>query len=383
MQGATSKRLTENKSKIMSAWAERATREVDSARRLGRRTLANSLPLFLDHLGEALATNRKIDFGSVTRRDEESAETGKSHGADRARSSEYVLTEVISEYHILRQVIFEFLEDKEQLSKIERDIIFDAMEQSVNNAAVEFTEIHSDIQEKFVSTLTHDLRNPLSAVKMGADLIRIQANNPETCTKFGGLIIANVNRIDSMIQDLLDASKLRAGAALTFEITECKLDSVIREVADEMSLIHGDRFTLHSDTEVTGYLGCSGIRRMIENLIGNASKYSTPETPITVSLKKLNQAVQIIIHNVGNPIPEKDQPILFQQYRRAKSAEESAKTGWGLGLTLVKGVVDAHKGSVRVESTKESGTSFIVELPCPAQPPRELNSNGQSPIAVP
>ena len=84
------------------------------------------------------------------------------------------------------------------------------------------------------------------------------------------------------------------------------------------------------------------MRRSLENLIGNGVKYGTKHSPIKVTITNANQLVTITVHNEGAAIPQAEIPLLFQQYRRAKSAHESSQTGWGLGLTLVKGVVDAH-----------------------------------------
>jgi len=120
------------------------------------------------------------------------------------------------------------------------------------------------------------------------------------------------------------------------------------------------------------------LRRAIENLVGNAVKYGTPDTPITISLRRGKSAVELVVHNEGSPISESDAPLLFQQYRRSKRAQEGTKTGWGLGLTLVKGVVDAHQGKIRVESALGKGTSFILEIPIDgaADPAGELKVAG-------
>lgn len=130
----------------------------------------------------------------------------------------------------MRQVIFEILEEKERLSKAEQELILDALEQAVNDAAVEFTEVHADIQEKFISTLTHDLRNPISAAKINAQMIVRGTNVSESSHKSGERIVLCLNRVDSMIQNLLDASRIRAGHELHIEYTECELESIIRDV---------------------------------------------------------------------------------------------------------------------------------------------------------
>ena len=364
MPNRASERLSQNIEKILSLWEARAVKEVHSAHTVASVILRNTLPIYLAHLSEALAANRKMDVRSVLAHDKESIRIGKFHGRDRAGSGNYLLAEVISEYHILREVLFQFLEEEDLLlTPQQRDIVLNSIEQAVNDAAVNFTELHADIQKKFVNTLTHDLQNPISAAKINAQLILKRSDKPEACISSANRIVASLNRLSSMIHDLLDGSRLRAGETLSLQLVGCDLDSVIREVVDEMAVVHGDRFVLDSDEQIIGQYGCDGLRRAVENLIGNAVKYSTPQTPITVSLRKTDTSVLLTVHNKGPAIPEGEQPILFQQFRRTKTAQESTNTGWGLGLTLVKGVVDAHQGTVRVESAAGKGTSFIIELP--------------------
>jgi hypothetical protein len=158
MAGQNSNRLKDSIEKIMRLWTERSLKEVPSAVSANALALRDSLPIYLNHLSEALATNRKMDVKSVLAHDKEAVRIGSLHGADRAGNTSYILTEVIFEYHILREVIFQVLEEAEPLDSLQRDIILDSIEQAVNDAAVKFTDVHADIQQKFIDTLTHDLR---------------------------------------------------------------------------------------------------------------------------------------------------------------------------------------------------------------------------------
>lgn len=356
-------RLREQKETILSIWQARCIKEVTSAGTSATLALRNSLPMYLDHLAESLKENKKMDFRSVFARDAEGSRIGRLHGADRASNRSYDLSEVIFEYHILRESIFEVLERKCALAKEQRDIILDSIEQAVNDAAVEFSEIHTEIQQKFVNTLTHDLKSPITAAKLGAQIILRRTDIPDGCISVASRIVDSLNRIDSMIHDLLDASRVRAGEGLSLQFIRCDLSAVIREVVDEMAMGHDNRFKLNIENDVVGTWGCDGLRRAVDNLVGNAVKYGSPNTPISVSLAKTKTGVEISVHNEGNPIPELEVPGLFEPFRRSKSAQEGSKTGWGLGLTLVKGVVDAHKGSVRVESSEGKGTTFYLDIP--------------------
>ena len=347
---------------IMQLWQERALKEVSSAKSADALALRNSLPKYLVHLSQALSAKRKMDVLSVLDHDEEAIRIGRLHGEDRAGTPSYVLTEVIFEYHILREVIFEVLEKEQQLPKIHRDIIFSSIEQAVNDAAVKFSEVHADIQQKFVSTLTHDLKTPISAAKMSAQLILKRSDKPDDCIRSASRIIGSMNRLDSMIHDLLDVSKIRAGESIRLQFINCDLSIVARDVVDEFSEAHA-KISISSSGDVEGYFSCDGLRRALENLIGNAIKYGDPDSPIKVSVDRDSEFVAISVHNEGSPIPKGELAILFEQYRRSKTAQESEKTGWGLGLALVKGVVEAHEGKILVESSEGKGTTFTMKIP--------------------
>ncbi|MBI4780769.1 MAG: HAMP domain-containing histidine kinase [Oscillatoriophycideae cyanobacterium NC_groundwater_1537_Pr4_S-0.65um_50_18] len=164
-----------------------------------------------------------------------------------------------------------------------------------------------------------------------------------------------------MIQNLLDASRLRTGQSLKLQFEECNLDNLVREVTEDLKLAHGDRFIVVSNSDITVCCSSKEIRRVIENLAINAVKYGWPYTPITLTLEQTETQINLTVHNEGDPIELNAQSILFQQFRRLAAAEE--QTGWGLGLFLAKSIVEAHGGTIAVESSEDKGTSFIIQLP--------------------
>ena len=247
MEGTNANRLKDMKDSILALWMERSLKEVSSARTGPTLALQDSIPIYLDHLSDALATNRRMDFKSVFDRGEEAKRIGKLHGADRASNRSYLLTEVIFEYHILREVIFQILESEGPVTQAQRDIILDSIEQAVNDAAVEFCGIHAEIQQKFINTLTHDLKTPITAAKMNADLILMRIADTDPLKGPAKRIVRNLQRLATMIHDLLDASRVRAGEALSLQYIDCDLQVMIREVVEEMAAVHGDQFVLVAD----------------------------------------------------------------------------------------------------------------------------------------
>jgi len=363
MQGVNANNLKEKQGEVLSVWEARCRKEVTSAKSTPKLALRDSLPTYLNHLSEALATNRRMDDWSVRQHDRDAMRIGKQHGADRAIGGNYELSEVIFEYHILREVIFQVLEKEGSLSAIQRDIILDSIEQAVNDAAVEFSEIQTGIQQKYVNTLTHDLKSPIAAAQMNAQLIIRNPAVPEPLSQSARKIVGSMNRLTTMIDDLLDAGRVRAGQPLALQFESYDLKETIQQVIDEAKVVNRNPITFANAESAMGSWSRDGIRRALENLIGNAVKYGTPGGPINVSLRKADANIEIAVTNQGPPIAESEIPSLFDQYHRSKSAQEGPQPGWGLGLTLVRGVVMAHGGTVRVKSKEGLGTQFILNLP--------------------
>ncbi|HYO59906.1 sensor histidine kinase [Archangium sp.] len=230
--------------------------------------------------------------------------------------------------------------------------------------AVSHLEHERELRERFISMLSHDLRNPLSAAKVNAQALLRKVPEPEVLYRKGARIIDSLERADRMIRDLLDASALRAGSTLVLQRSPLELVAFGRQLLEELATLHGDRFVLRTDeTELVGCWDGDALRRAIENLCGNAMKYGDSAHPVVVSISCHGPSAVLSVHNRGKAIPPEEQQTIFDSLRRGPSAQSSGKTGWGVGLSLVKGVVDAHGGSVQVESSPAQGTTFTVTLP--------------------
>jgi len=361
MSNQVSDRLKQNTEKIMQIWEKRARDQFSASTHQTSLVLQNSLPLYLNQLVDELS-DRIVRTSARIKADEiESTRIGKLHGRERAESSDYSMSHLIFEYHILREVIFEVLEEEAPLGVQDRDIILGSIEQSVNDAASQFSATLQDIQELFMVTLTHDLRGPLNVVKMGTQLTLRRLERGDSHADVATRMLSAVNRLDSMIQNLLDASWLRTGQSLKMEFAECDLDALVQEVVEDLNFTYGERFVVISDSEIKTYCSRKDIRRVIENLAINAVKYGATNTPITLTLQQTETQISLTIHNEGNPIALDAQSILFQQFRRTTCAED--QTGWGLGLFLAKNITEAHQGTLGVESAEGKGTSFIIQLP--------------------
>lgn len=218
-------------------------------------------------------------------------------------------------------------------------------------------------RENFVSTLTHDLQTPLTALRLSTQTLLKRPDDQEVVIKSGERIMQNLNRTEQMVRDILDANKIRAGVPLPLEVTEMDIIDCIETVVIDLNLIHHQRIVLEYDQRIIGFWSSESVRRIVENLCSNAIKYGDEKSPIKVIVTNLPSQVKIEVHNKGPCIPLHEQANLFDLYKRSLSAKRSGKKGWGLGLTLVKGLTRSMGGEVKVKSEEKFGTSFFVILP--------------------
>ncbi len=219
-----------------------------------------------------------------------------------------------------------------------------------------------EMRERFTNALAHDLRNPIAAARMSLELAIDMRDEHDSRERVLSRAIGSLSRTDKMIENLLDANRINAGEKLSFEISECNLPVIIHSTIEDLTVVHSDRFIYRGPEELKGYWSCDGLRRVIENLCNNAIKYGFEETPVTISLVATDDSIQLKVHNYGEPISKEDQAKLFEIFTRATTSTKNIR-GWGIGLSLVKGIAEAHGGQVFVESAPVIGTTFTVEIP--------------------
>jgi signal transduction histidine kinase len=231
---------------------------------------------------------------------------------------------------------------------------------------VEELGVERDLRERFVSILAHDLRGPLSAAKMSSQLMLRRTEALDGRQELAVRIERNLTRMDRMICDLLDVSRVRRGERLPLRLDDCDLGAVAAEVIEELSAAHGDRFELAQGESVRGIWSHEDLRRALWNLGTNAVKYGVPGRPITTRIERTPGGVRASVHNFGNPIPPDKRARLFDLYSRLR---EGSGTGWGLGLALVRACAEAHGGAAAIgDSSEEAGTTFTIDLPSDSRP---------------
>jgi signal transduction histidine kinase len=229
-------------------------------------------------------------------------------------------------------------------------------------------EIQLDLSQKFYSLVAHDLRTPLTTAKLNAGIIVLRPKDPESCVARAQQIIDSLNRAERMIHDLLDANSYRAGKGITVRPELADLRKIASETIRSMAEIHRGCCSLEvsaatGERSVLGMFDPIAIRRVLENLITNAVKYGFAGAPITVRITSDHERALIQVRNQGTPLSESERSELFHWHNRtAKARKSTESSGWGMGLMLVKGIAEAHGGTVRVESSATTGTVFILDI---------------------
>lgn len=221
-------------------------------------------------------------------------------------------------------------------------------------------------REEFVAMMTHDLKSPLTVI-MGY----MQALMGEMSSKMDPSLHLFVKEMDksagkmlSMIDDVLDAYRLEAGL-LQIDRHPCDprplLDGCCRD-GEREAAVHGSSFVSDLAEEVPPLdLDAKQIARVFANLVGNAVKFTPRRGTITVRSSVEDGYLLVQVSDTGIGIAEEELPRIFNKYFRASGAQ--GFKGTGLGLTISKAIVEAHGGSIRVESTAGKGTRFSVYLP--------------------
>jgi signal transduction histidine kinase len=231
-------------------------------------------------------------------------------------------------------------------------------------------EAERALRERFTAILAHDLRGPLASAKMSAQSLLRLGDRAELRPGALVRIERNLDRVDQMIRDLLDVSRMQAGQRLPLHIDWCDLREVAEDVVSDLREAHGPRFEVIAEGNVCGMWSCDELRRSIWNLGVNAVKYGHADTPIVVRIVRIDSCVRLSVHNFGNPIPPEQREHLFDLFSRQRVVPQ-AKDSWGLGLALVRACAEAHGGTVEVESAPDVGTTFTMMFPFDARPYQE------------
>ncbi|WP_164011190.1 ATP-binding protein [Pyxidicoccus trucidator] len=238
-----------------------------------------------------------------------------------------------------------------------------AMDISVRKEAEQQTRRSAEFEQQLIGIVSHDLRNPLSSILLGAQTVLRGEGLSERQLRNTLRIQTSAERAVRMIHDLLDFTQARMTGGLPVRPEPLDLHALVRQVVDEVQVSHPERTVrLEQQGEGRGAWDAGRVAQVVSNLLSNALAYSPADTLVTVTTRGEAEALVLEVHNTGSPIPADVLPRLFRPMERGVPTD-STRRSVGLGLYIVDQVVRSHGGRVEVRSSVEQGTVFTVRLP--------------------
>ncbi|WP_338871549.1 PAS domain-containing protein [Myxococcus stipitatus] len=231
-------------------------------------------------------------------------------------------------------------------------------------AAEEEARRRAEFEQLLIGIVGHDLRNPLSAITMASTTLLRREYLDERQRKVIDRILSSAERATRMLRDVLDFTQARLGGGIPMQPQPLDLHELTRQVLDEVRLAHPERsLEFEFSGDGAGVWDPDRLAQVLTNLVNNALSYSPSECPVLVRTHGTRDAVTLSVHNMGDAIPAELLPRLFEPMKRAERRDPKDGRGLGLGLFIVKHIVDAHGGRLRVRSDEKDGTLFMVRLP--------------------
>ncbi len=235
-----------------------------------------------------------------------------------------------------------------------------------------FRDLQREVQEArrrsdFVSNVSHELKTPLTSIRMFTELLAEgRVESPARAKEYLGIITSETARLTRLINNVLDFARLEKGEK-RYHFQDISLVEVVRKTVESYRP-HLDRGGFQLEVAIPAESLCvhgdrDGLAQVVLNLLSNAEKYSSEVKSIRVALKRNGDSACLEVEDRGRGVPKGFEERIFEQFVRAHDSLSDAIPGAGLGLTLARQIVRAHKGEIWYEPRQGGGARFIVQLP--------------------
>lgn len=285
----------------------------------------------------------------------------------------FTIDQMVSEYRALRtSVLSQWLKHGKEGSALDVDDMnrfHEAIDQALAESVASYSRAVEASRNVFLGILGHDLRTPLGAILLGADILRSSPGAEARAIKVANQIYISVQRASQIVGDLLDLTRCQMGPGIPVKKTVIDLAPLCERIVEEIRAFHPDAQLLFEvKTPVIGEFDGSRMEQVFSNLIGNAAQHGDLQFPIKVDLGVLKDSIVFAVQNKGKPIPDDVLPFIFNpmgRFSQRDVVDHGPTEGLGLGLYIASEIVTSHDGLIEVSSDAERGTVFLVKLPKP------------------
>jgi signal transduction histidine kinase len=221
-------------------------------------------------------------------------------------------------------------------------------------------------QQQFIADVSHELRTPLTVLRGSLEVVLEEDRPAEEYREAIGNALLEVRHLSRLSQNLLFLARGQAGR-ITLSFANVDLVRFVADVTRDLQPAASDRsidLTAElSDETIRAFIDGDRMQQVLHNLLENAIRYTGEEGRVRVRLSATREEATIEVVDSGIGIPARDIPHVFERFYRSDRARRAYPGGSGLGLSIARWIVDAHKGRVEVESVLDQGTTFRVKLP--------------------
>lgn len=235
---------------------------------------------------------------------------------------------------------------------------------TLNKASYEMQKTDS-YQRDLIANVSHDLKTPLTMIKSYAEMINdISGDNPEKRKEHLGVIIAEADRLNRLVSDMLSVSRLQSNST---DLNKTKFDLVkaateVEETFEVLNQQEGYKISFNKCRPTYVYGDYDKLKQVMANLISNAVKYCGEDKVVQISLEKVGRKIRFDVIDHGEGIPADEISHVWERYYRTSANRNRNIEGTGLGLSIVKGILTLHNANYGVESEEGKGSDFWFEL---------------------
>ncbi|HZK72107.1 MAG TPA: HAMP domain-containing sensor histidine kinase [Clostridia bacterium] len=240
----------------------------------------------------------------------------------------------------------------------------DQLATTLNYATRELSKV-DELRKELIANVSHDLRTPLTIIKVYSEMIKdISGDDPEKRNEHADIIINEVDRLSTLVNEILDLSNIQSAneelSCIDFDLSKKAKDII--GCYEVLCTQKGYTFNANIDENIIAHADEARIERVIHNLISNAINYIGDDKKVTINLRDLGNTVRFEVIDTGKGIPKEKLEYIWERYYKAKETHKRAVVGSGLGLSIVKSILELHKANYGVESKVGSGSTFWFEV---------------------
>ena len=258
-------------------------------------------------------------------------------------------------------------EEEELIARVDAHLTIRQLQADLLRRNHQLEELNQ-LKNEFLGMAAHDIRNPLTTILAASELLEMTAANttPEKLTRMAQQIQSAGNRVQTLLTNLLDVNAIDSGAR-HINIQPIDVASVLEQTATRHETSAQDKdIRLMQDLEPNGdciLADNTAIGQILDNLVSNAIKYSEPHKTVWITSQRSQKRISVSVRDEGPGLSKEDLGKMFKKFARLTPRPTAGETSTGLGLWIVKELVQSMQGTIRCESVLGQGTSFIVDFP--------------------